>query len=322
MIDARAAGANGSKKTRISLVSPKSLVWVLLRSRGKKRGDVKSAFITRRTFLRTAATTAVGAAGTGLYTWQIEPHRLEIVRRNLPVRNLPASLVGRSLVQISDVHVGLRVDDDYVRTAFRRIADLHPDIVVFTGDFISPHDHIFEQLPNVYRHFPTGRLGTVAILGNHDYGLNWSNLNMAARVVEAVRPFGIAVLRNRIADVAGLQIVGFDDLWAKQFHPEHALSTLDQNRAAIALSHNPDTVDDRGWDGFEGWILSGHTHGGQCKPPFLPPPLLPVRNRRYTAGEFELTGNRRLYISRGVGHLLQVRFNVRPEVTVFELRRT
>jgi predicted MPP superfamily phosphohydrolase len=69
----------------------------------------------------------------------------------------------------------------------------------------------------------------------------------------------------------------------------------------------------------DGWILSGHTHGGQCKPPFLTPPLLPVRNRRYTAGEFALDGGRRLYISRGVGHLRQVRFNVRPEVTVFEL---
>lgn len=74
------------------------------------------------------------------------------------------------------------------------------------------------------------------------------------------------------------------------------------------------------WNNFEGWILSGHTHDGQCKPPFLPAPLLPVRNRRYTAGEFSLSGNRRLYISRGVGHLFHVRFNVRPEVTVFELR--
>ena len=66
-------------------------------------------------------------------------------------------------------------------------------------------------------------------------------------------------------------------------------------------------------------MLSGHTHGGQCKAPFLPPPLLPVRNRRYTRGEFVVGGNRRLYISRGVGHTLQVRFNVRPEVTVFTL---
>jgi predicted MPP superfamily phosphohydrolase len=70
-----------------------------------------------------------------------------------------------------------------------------------------------------------------------------------------------------------------------------------------------------------GWILSGHTHGGQCKAPFLPPPLLPVRNRRYTQGEFRLSGNRSMYINRGVGHLLPVRINVRPEVTLFELRQ-
>ncbi len=131
---------------------------------------------------------------------------------------------------------------------------------------------------------------------------------------------GITVLRNQIHDVEGLQIVGLDDWWAMQFDPQCALSRLDARRAAIGLSHNPDTVDLPVWSNFEGWILSGHTHGGQCKPPFLPPPIVPVKNRRYTAGEFQLTGNRRLYVNRGVGHLLPMRLNVRPEVTIFELR--
>lgn len=75
------------------------------------------------------------------------------------------------------------------------------------------------------------------------------------------------------------------------------------------------------WGDYRGWILAGHTHGGQCKPPFLPPPLLPVKNRRYTAGAFALSRGRRMYINRGVGHLLRVRFNARPEVTVFRLMR-
>ena len=74
--------------------------------------------------------------------------------------------------------------------------------------------------------------------------------------------------------------------------PAAALASLDDRRAAIALSHNPDAVDLPVWERFEGWILSGHTHGGQCKAPFLPPPLLPVRNRRYTQGEFRLSGER------------------------------
>ncbi len=132
---------------------------------------------------------------------------------------------------------------------------------------------------------------------------------------------GIRVLRNEVVDVGGLDIVGLDDLWAKRFQPAAALAYRDAAKPALVLSHNPDTADAPGWLGYEGWILSGHTHGGQCKPPFLPPPLLPVRNRRYTSGEIDAPGGRRLYISRGVGHTLMVRFNVRPEVTVFTLQR-
>ena len=276
--------------------------------------------ISRRGFLQTAGVSLGAAAATGLYTWRVEPHRLELVRRPLEVRGLPPALAGRTLAQISDVHVGTRVSDAYVLTAFRRVEELRPDIVVFTGDFISHHDRIFDQMPNVYRHFPRGRMGTFAILGNHDYGPNWAHPDIAARVVATVQSFGVTVLRNQIADIDGLQVAGLDDLWADRFDLQQVVTRLDAQRATIVLSHNPDTVDLPGWADYNGWILSGHTHGGQCKPPFLPPPLLPVRNKRYTAGEFALSGERRLYISRGVGHLLQVRFNVRPEVTLFELR--
>ena len=275
--------------------------------------------LSRRRFLQATTTSFSALFGVGLYTWRVEPHWLEIVRRPLPIHGLPLSLAGRTLVQVSDIHVGPRVDDEYVLTTFRRIAALRPDIVVLTGDFVSYHPQVFEQVASVYQYFPRGRIGTVAILGNHDYGPAWKHPELAARLVEIVQPFGITVLRNQVCELGGLQIAGLDDLWANEFKPGAAFEQLDAARAAIVLSHNPDTVDLPVWQHYEGWILSGHTHGGQCKPPFLPPPLLPVRNRRYTCGEFALAGNRRLYISRGVGHLLPVRFNVRPEVTVFDL---
>jgi len=275
--------------------------------------------MTRRKFLVTAA--AGVASGMGLYTWRVEPHWLEIVRRALDVRGLPARLAGRTLVQISDIHVGTRVDDDYLLSTFRRIADLRPDIVVATGDFISHHAGSMDQIRAVYPHFPKGRLATFGILGNHDYGPAWAHPEIAREVVDLLQPLGITILRNEVREIDGLQIAGLDDFWARHFRPLEPLRRLDSGRAAIVLSHNPDTVDLDVWEGYEGWILSGHTHGGQCKPPFLPPPLLPVQNRRYTSGEFTLAGNRRLYISRGVGHLLRVRFNVRPEVTIFELRQ-
>ncbi len=259
------------------------------------------------------------AAGLGVYPWRIEPHWLEVVHHPLALRQLPASLAGRTLVQITDVHVGTRVDDDYVIESFRRAAALKPDIVAFTGDFISHHATVFPQMTSVYQHFPKGQLATVGILGNHDYGVNWSDTVVAKRVAETAAELGITVLRNEIHEVEGLQILGLDDWWGGRFD-ESAVARVKTTKARLVLSHNPDTVDLPCWSTYQGWILSGHTHGGQCKPPFLPPPLLPVRNRRYTAGEFDLSGERRLYISRGVGHLLHVRFNARPEITVHELQ--
>ena len=276
--------------------------------------------ISRRSFIRSAAGAAGVGAGLGAYTWLVEPHWLELVRRPLRIANLPLRLRGATLAQLSDIHVGHRVSDDYVLDTFRRVSMLSADIVVYTGDFVSYRQGIVEHATRLYAQAPRGRLATLGILGNHDYGPGWAHPEAAAQIVTMLEGHGIEVLRNEVRDVAGLQIVGMDDLWATDVQPAKALSALTPDRASLVLSHNPDSVDLPGWDGYAGWILSGHTHGGQCKPPFLPPPILPVRNPRYTAGAFELSGGRSLYISRGVGHLTQVRFNVRPEVTVFELQ--
>ncbi len=276
---------------------------------------------SRRRFLwRGLGSTMALAAGTGVYTWRIEPHWVEFVERPLPIANLPAALVGRTLVQLSDLHVGSRVDDDYVTGVFDRIRTVAPDIVVFTGDFTENSKRIPPHARRVYSRAPRGRLATVGVFGNHDYGPDWRNYDFADALAMVLADCGIRVLRNEVVDVAGLDIIGLDDWWAKQFQPTAALAYRNPAKPGLVLSHNPDTADLPGWAGYEGWILSGHTHGGQCKPPFLPPPLLPVRNRRYTSGEIVVDAGRRLYISRGVGHTMMVRFNVRPEVTVFTLQ--
>lgn len=275
--------------------------------------------ISRRLFLRALGACAGVGTGAAYYAFQIEPTWLEVVRRPLPIRRLPSASSGRTLAHLSDIHVGPFVSDDYLLGTFRRVAELRPDIVVITGDLMSWHYGWRDHVAAIYHHVPRGRLATIATLGNHDYGPRWGDRQIGARVADVLRSCGITVLRNQMLDVEGLQIVGLDDLWAKHFDPQEALRSLDVKRAAIALSHNPDTVDLPVWGGYDGWILAGHTHGGQCRPPFLPPPVLPVRNKRYTAGEFQLAGHRQLYISRGVGHSLPVRFNVRPEVTLFDL---
>jgi len=278
--------------------------------------------LSRRVFLQSAVAAATSGIGVGVYSWQVEPHWLEVVRRPLPVANLPESLVGETLAQLSDIHVGPRVSDDYVLRTLGLVRALDPAIVVYTGDFVSYERGMFDHAAKVYADLPRGRLGTVGVLGNHEYGPGWRHPDIADRLAALFTELGVRILQNEATDVAGLQIAGMDDLWGGRYRPRDALASLDRGCAAIVLSHNPDTVDSAGWDGYEGWVLAGHTHGGQCRPPFLPPPILPVVNRRYTAGEFALSRNRRLYINRGIGHLYQVRFNVRPELTLFELRAT
>jgi uncharacterized protein len=275
--------------------------------------------LSRRRFLRVSlGLTAVVSA----YAWLVEPHWVELVRRRLPIKNLPADLVGRTMAQFSDLHIGPRVDDEYLRGAFAQVAQLRPDFVVMTGDFVSYLDAAqFGQMGRVIEAFPHGRLATLAILGNHDYGHAWSELAVADHVADVATRAGITVLRNETRVVNGLQVIGLDDYWSPRFDPAPVVNDRDRKAATLVLSHNPDAVDRDVWLDYDGWILGGHTHGGQVRPPFLPPPIVPVRNKRYTAGAFSLTGGRTLYINRGLGHLLRVRFNVRPEVTIFELER-
>lgn len=277
---------------------------------------------TRRTFLKWGVgVTAVGAAATMGYTFLVEPFWWQAVHLELPIANLPSELDGTSLVQISDLHIGPRVDEEWITKSVRAIRAFDPDFVVITGDivhYLEPKDA--EQASRVLEGLPHGRLATLAILGNHDYACGWGDVAAAQDVTRRLEDVGIEVLRNELRDVSGLQVVGLDDLWAKRFEPSLVIPQVDRNRASLVLSHNPDTVDEPGWADWKGWVLSGHTHGGQCKPPFLPPPLLPVRNKRYTQGAFDLGDGRNLYVNPGLGYLRQVRFNVRPEVTVFTLR--
>jgi predicted MPP superfamily phosphohydrolase len=265
---------------------------------------------------------AVGVVG---YTIGVEPHWLEIVERNLSIDNLPSALDGARLVQISDLHIGPQVSDDYIVQSFDRVRALAPDVVVCTGDFLTyrtaRREDQYQQLRAVLAHYPRGKLATVGILGNHDYGHGWDDAVVAARVTSEAERAGVRILRNEVEPVGGLDLIGIDDLWSGRGDPPTALSAR-ESTAGLVLVHNPDAADELLWPRYRGWMLAGHTHGGQCKPPFLPPPLLPVKNPRYVQGEVSVDSERTLYINRGVGHLIRARFNVRPEITLFTLRST
>jgi predicted MPP superfamily phosphohydrolase len=276
----------------------------------------------RRTFLKGAAGVMGAGLLGGLYAWQVEPFWLEFVHHEMPIRYLPKELIGKTLMQVSDIHVGNRFDHHYIIDSFKKAQVFNPDFVVYTGDYVSTHkgEVLYKELAETLANCVRGTIATVGILGNHDYGRNWAEATVADNISRMLEQNGITVLRNDTKHFAGLNVLGLDDYWGLNFNPGQVLNNVDTAKPVIALCHNPDVCDLDVWNGYEGWILAGHTHGGQCKAPFLPPPMLPVRNKKYTSGKIELAGNRSLYINRALGHLWQVRFNVRPEITIFTLR--
>ena len=275
----------------------------------------------RRKFIKNTLLTTFGVGTlSALYSWKIEPFWLEFTKVKMPIKNLPNHLIGKTLMQISDIHVGNRFDYKYIIDSFKKAQQLQPDFVAYTGDYVSyENEEQFKQLDEVLKNIVKGKVGTVGILGNHDYGKNWSEQIVANNITNLLEKSGVQVLSNQQTEVNGLNFIGFDDYWGLNFNPEKAMQNFNPELANIVLCHNPDVCDLGVWKNYQGWILSGHTHGGQCKAPFLPPFILPVKNKKYTSGKINLTNNRTLYINRALGHLWQVRFNVRPEITIFEL---
>jgi predicted MPP superfamily phosphohydrolase len=279
--------------------------------------------MNRRKFIAKTLKAGVGfSLISGIYAWQIEPFWLDFVKIKMPVKNLPPELIGKTLMQISDIHIGNRFNYQYIIDALKEAQNYQPDIVVYTGDYVSyENEEQINQLQKVMKFATKGNIGTLGILGNHDYGKNWADQNVAVKIKKVLEDNEILILNNAQKNIKGLNITGLDDLWGPNFKPEDALSKINTNNANIVLCHNPDACDLNIWGNYNSWILSGHTHGGQVKAPFLDPFVVPVKNKKYTEGLINLSNERTLYINRALGHLWQIRFNVRPEITLFELSK-
>ena len=99
-----------------------------------------------------------------------------------------------------------------------------------------------------------------------------------------------------------------------------ALEGAPDRSTVILLAHEPDFADRVAADGRVALQLSGHSHGGQVRLPFIGAPMLPHLGRKYPYG-LRRVGSMWLYTNRGVGVIAPpVRFNCRPEVTLLTLQ--
>lgn len=250
----------------------------------------------------------VAVSLTGLYSWQFTPYELEFVKLKMPIPNLPPELTGKTLIQVSDMHVGNRFDWNYLLESLELAKAYQPDFVVYMGDFPSfESEEQYRQLQNVLKSAVLDKIGSFAVLGNHDYGHDLSNETAGSTTCEILEKAGISPLRNEIGKSEGINFPGMCDYWGLNFGPEEMMTSHDPSAANIVLCHNPDICDLSVWSDYKRWILFGHTYGSQVKPPFLPPPILPIKNKAYSAGEIDLKDGRTLYINRALCNMYYLR---------------
>ncbi len=285
--------------------------------------------VPRRRFLVAGLRLAAGTATAGLgYALVVEPRWFEVTRRELPVRDLPASLDGLRLVQLTDVHHGPWLSLAYVRQVVRTVNDLEPDLVVLTGDYVNlSAEYIGPVVAELAALRP--RIGAVAVRGNHDW------YEDGPRTQRELEEAGIPLIDNARRVVTpdrqlvreageGLAVCGVGDLWMDKPDYWQALGGLPGTMPRLLLSHNPDVAEERGLvtSGLRvDWMLSGHTHGGQIRVPSLGTPVVPSRyGQKYAQGVVQGPVCP-VFVCRGVGiALLPVRCGVRPEVAILELR--
>lgn len=258
-------------------------------------------------------------AGGWTYATRIEPGWLDLVQVRLALPRLNAAFAGFRLAQVSDIHLSDALTPAQLADAFDRLMEHEPDMVVLTGDYIDKRQELISSLKSLMGVLEeyAKRVPMAAILGNHDYRLELTNLR------QRMEAAGVRLLKNEVLHLerenARLHVAGLDDLWHGRPNLRAVLDDLPDDGAAILLVHEPDYAVTSARSGRFDLQLSGHTHGGQVVLPFIGPPILPHYGRKFPSGLYQVEGMYQ-YTNRGLGTTSpHVRFNCRPEVTIFSL---
>jgi predicted MPP superfamily phosphohydrolase len=274
--------------------------------------------LSRRAFLLAAGGAAAGLAtvGTDAFAW--EPNRVQLSRYDVPVTGLPPGLDGLRIAHLSDIHLynGLH---EAARRCMRLMGETRPDVTLITGDLVERVMQLVELGP--FLEVCRGRLATVVTMGNWEH-----QVGVPPRLMEATcAAAGAALLYNETEIVrvgnAALALVGLDDPRAGVPDPSRALRDAPAGAVQLWAFHAPGYADQLLRERYPrpALMLTGHTHGGQIRPPLLPA-ITPPASGRFVAGWYRDTFAP-MYVSRGIGTSgIRARFRCPPEILLLTLR--
>lgn len=139
--------------------------------------------------------------------------------------------------------------------------------------------------------------------------------------MQAPSVHSIAARRTGVqTDSLDLYLAGIDDYCEGSPNLQQALQDVPEDAPLLLLSHNPDVLQDPAV-GRVDVMLSGHTHGGQLVLPVWGPAHTQSASlRRHEAAGYLQRGRTQVYISRGLGEGIPLRFRAHPQITLVTLK--
>jgi uncharacterized protein len=282
--------------------------------------------ITRRAFLKFLGHVLIELAllsiGGVVYDMLLGRGSFSVETVQLSLKRLPKVFSGLRLAQISDIHMGGWMNPDRLQHVADIVKAERPDLLLITGDFLLGHHFSNAEKQAILDLIPilsslAESIPSFAVLGNHDY---WTSSEAIRQMLFAC---GITDLTNTVftltRETASLHLCGVDDIWSGNARLDKVIAKLDDDSAAILLTHEPDFADVTAATGKFDLQVSGHTHGGQVNLPLFGPPVRPYLGQKYPIGLYKIRDMFQ-YTNRGVGMArLPVRFNCPPEISIFEL---
>jgi predicted MPP superfamily phosphohydrolase len=179
----------------------------------------------------------------------------------------PAGAAPIKVALVSDIHIGnLAMDEARLRRIVGQVDAAKPDLILLAGDFVTGENASGIDARASRLTAPLGglraRLGTLAVLGNHDY---WTD---ARRVRAALTAAGATVLDNRAVRRGPVVVAGIGDGFSGHDDIAATLAAgVGQGGPIVVLTHSPDLAP-RLPPGVP-LVLAGHTHCGQIVLPLI-----------------------------------------------------
>ena len=233
------------------------------------------------------------------YSFFIEPQWLTI--KSVTLSESPTV----TLIHISDTHY--KGNRKYLTRVVETINKLDADFVCFTGDLVEEKKY----LPECMALLSTINKPLYGIPGNHD---QWARVSKAD-LSDYFETTGGKWLENKSVTIMDNTVVL---IGGRHSSESQDVRSGDPDQKHILLNHYPSIVNSLPSNSYD-LILTGHTHGGQVRLPFIKNPILKESDAIYDRGLFHTEAGI-LYVNSGIGtYLWPVRFRCRPEITIIKL---